>query len=67
MGENENKSMKNLNYSPVEKSMNLKLKRTLEFFAIVLVTVVVALSSPLNPWASNAFTDVQNDILSIYI
>ena len=45
--------------------MNLKLKRTLEFFAIVLVTFVVALSSPLNPWASNAFTDVQNDILSI--
>ncbi len=45
--------------------MNLKLKRTLEFFAIVLVTVVVALSSPLNPWASNVFTDVQNDILSI--
>lgn len=45
--------------------MNLKLKRTLEFFAIVLVTVVVALSSPLNPWANNVFTDVQNDILSI--
>ena len=45
--------------------MNVKLKKTLEFFAIVLITFAVALSSPLNPWASNVFTDVQNDILSI--
>ena len=45
--------------------MNTKLKRTIEFLAVVVVTFIVALSSPLNPWGSSAFTDVQNEILSI--
>ena len=45
--------------------MNIKVKRTIEFLAIVVITIIVAISSPLNPWANNVFTDVQNEILSI--
>lgn len=45
--------------------MNLKLKRCLEFIAIVVITFVIALSSPLNPFMNNAFTAVQNEILDI--
>ncbi len=45
--------------------MNLKLKRTLECFAILLITFVVALSSPLNPFMQNEFSIAQNEILDI--
>ena len=29
--------------------MNIKVKRTIEFLAIVVITIIVAISSPLNP------------------
>jgi hypothetical protein len=45
--------------------MNVKLKRCLEFLVLAAITFVVALSSPLNPFMSNAFTAVQQDILDI--
>lgn len=45
--------------------MNIKLKRTIEFLAVAATTFIVALSSPLNPWGNGAFTDIQNEILSI--
>ena len=45
--------------------MNVKLKRCLEFFAVVIITFIVALSSPFNPIVYNAFTDLQTQILDI--
>ena len=45
--------------------MNKYFKRVLEFLAIVVITAVVAISSPLNPWISNAFTQMQEEILDI--
>lgn len=45
--------------------MNKTLKRCLEFLAVAIITCVVAISSPLNPWINNVFTEVQEDILSI--
>lgn len=45
--------------------MNKNLKRTLEFLGILTVTIVITLSSPLNPWVTNAFTQVQNEIFDI--
>ena len=45
--------------------MNKNLKRCLEFLAIVVITGIVAISSPFNPWIANAFTEVQEEILNI--
>ncbi|MBE5911487.1 hypothetical protein [Pseudobutyrivibrio sp.] len=45
--------------------MNKKLKGVLEFLGILAVTVVIAMSSPLNPWVTNAFTQAQNEIFDI--
>lgn len=45
--------------------MNKNLKRFLEFLAIVVITGIVAISSPFNPWMNNVFTQVQEEILSI--
>lgn len=45
--------------------MNRALKRCLEFLALLIITFIIALSSPFNPWMSNVFTDIQNDILDI--
>lgn len=45
--------------------MNVKVKRCLEFFAVVIITGVIALTSPFNPWGHSVFTDVQNEILDI--
>ena len=38
--------------------MNKKVKHILEFIAILALTAVVAVSSPLNPWVTNTFTAV---------
>ena len=45
--------------------MNVKLKRCLECIAVLVITFVVALSSPFNPFISNPITALQNDILNI--
>ena len=45
--------------------MNVKLKRCLEFLAVAVITFVVALSSPFNPFMQNSFTELQNQILDI--
>ena len=45
--------------------MNKTVKHILEFLAILVLTAVVALSSPFNPWIANAFTAVQEEILDI--
>lgn len=45
--------------------MNTTIKRCIEFVAVAVITCVIALSSPLNPWMNNAFTAVQEDILDI--
>ncbi len=45
--------------------MNKKLKVSLEFLAVLVITAIVAISSPLNPWISNTFTDIQNEIMDI--
>lgn len=45
--------------------MNKKLKGVLEFLGVLAVTVVIAMSSPLNPWVTNAFTQAQNEIFDI--
>ena len=45
--------------------MNKTVKHILEFLSILALTAVVALSSPFNPWVSNALTAIQEEILSI--
>ena len=45
--------------------MNIKLKRCLEFLAVAVITFIVLLSSPFNPFMQNEFTAVQNEILDI--
>ena len=45
--------------------MNTKLKRFLEFLFVAIVTAVILVTSPFNPWVSNAFTQVQSQILDI--
>ena len=45
--------------------MNKNLKRCLEFLAVLAIAGIVAISSPLNPWMNNVFTQVQEEILSI--
>ena len=45
--------------------MNKVVKRCLEFLVIVAVTCVVSMSSPLNPFTNNAFTEIQNQIFDI--
>ena len=45
--------------------MNKKVKVSLEFFAVLLITAIIAISSPFNPWIEETFTTVQNEILDI--
>ena len=45
--------------------MNTTIKRCIEFVAVAVITCVIALSSPLNPWMNNQFTAVQENILDI--
>ena len=45
--------------------MNKTVKHIFEFISILVLTAVVAISSPLNPWMTNAFTAVQEEIYSI--
>ncbi|SDB04789.1 hypothetical protein SAMN02910298_00063 [Pseudobutyrivibrio sp. YE44] len=48
--------------------MNKKLKTTLELLAVLAITIIIALSSPFNPWitgAEDTLTQVQHDILDI--
>lgn len=45
--------------------MNTKLKKSLECVGILLITIIIAVSSPFNPWGSGAYTQVQTEILDV--
>ena len=45
--------------------MNEKEKKCLEILAVLVITIIIACSSPLNPWISNSMTAVQSEIFSI--
>jgi len=45
--------------------MNSKLKKVLELLAVIAITIIVAMSSPFNPFMNNAFTEVQQQIQDI--
>ncbi|MCR5416288.1 MAG: hypothetical protein K6E79_05790 [Pseudobutyrivibrio sp.] len=42
--------------------MNIKLKRVLELLVLLVITGIITISSPLNPFVNGAFTQIQNDI-----
>lgn len=45
--------------------MNMKIKSFIECLVILLITMIIAMSSPFNPWIEGSFTDVQMEILNI--
>lgn len=45
--------------------MNKKTKTALEMLVFIIITVIISLSSPLNPWLGGSFTEIQNEILDI--
>ena len=45
--------------------MNTTIKRCFECLVVLVITFVIALSSPFNPWMNNSFTAVQEGILDI--
>ncbi|GEM_PF-6160247 len=45
--------------------MNKFAKRSLECLAVLLITFIIVLSSPFNPWKEVTMTAVQTDILNI--
>lgn len=45
--------------------MNKTLKNCLEVLMIAIITVIIAFSSPLNPWIDRAMTQVQTEIFDI--
>ncbi|WP_090165776.1 MULTISPECIES: hypothetical protein [unclassified Pseudobutyrivibrio] len=45
--------------------MNGKVKSALEALAILSITLIIAMSSPFNPWIEGSFTTIQTEILDI--
>ncbi|SHI62215.1 hypothetical protein [Pseudobutyrivibrio xylanivorans] len=45
--------------------MNRKVKSCLEALAILSITMIIAMSSPFNPWIEGTFTTIQSEILDI--
>ena len=45
--------------------MNQTMKKVLEFVGVFIVTAVIAMSSPFNPWLQGEFTAIQEEILDV--
>lgn len=45
--------------------MNSKVKFALEVLVILSITLIIAMSSPFNPWIEGSFTTIQTEILDI--
>ncbi len=54
-----------LNLKMEAREMNKNLKSFLEVLGVLVITCIIAMTSPFNPWANVGFTSMQEEILDI--